>query len=41
MGKDLENEAVAAQRNSTLPEAVNLNEITNLITEVYLSFWNA
>jgi predicted nucleotidyltransferase len=41
MGKDLENEAMAAQRNSTLPEAVNLNEITNLITEVYLSFWNA
>jgi hypothetical protein len=40
MGKRLEADALTAQEKSTLPEAVNLDEITNLITEVYLSFWN-
>jgi uncharacterized protein len=41
MGKRMKAEALAAQEKSTLPEAVNLNAITNLITEVYRGFWNA
>jgi len=41
MGKHLEAEAMAAQEKSMLPEAVDLNAVTNLITKVYMEFWNA
>ena len=41
MGKQLEAEALAAQAKSKLPEAVDLNAIGNLITEIYIDFWYA
>jgi hypothetical protein len=41
MGKQMEAEAMAAQQKSTLPEAVQLDAVSSLITEVYLAFWNA
>jgi uncharacterized protein len=41
MGKQMEAEAMAAQQKSILPEAVQLDAISSLITEVYLAFWNA
>jgi predicted nucleotidyltransferase len=40
MRKNLETEALAAQKISTLPEAVDFIAITNLITEVYMGFWS-
>lgn len=40
MGKRLEAEAIAAQATSKLPDAVDLNAISRLITEVYMGFWN-
>jgi hypothetical protein len=38
MGRQLESEAQAAQATSPLPERVDLNAITSLITSVYLDF---
>jgi uncharacterized protein len=39
MGKQLEAEAMQAQEKSQLPDSVDLDAITNLITDVYLGFW--
>ena len=39
MGKQLEAEAMQAQEKSPLPDSVDLDAITKLITEVYLGFW--
>ncbi len=41
MGKQLETEALAAQEHSPLPERVDLNAVSELITQVYLDFWSA
>jgi uncharacterized protein len=39
LGKQLEAEAMNAQENSPLPDSVDIEAITNLITEVYVGFW--
>lgn len=41
MGKDLQAETFAAQQKSPLPDAVNHEAVTQLITGVYLDFWNS
>jgi predicted nucleotidyltransferase len=41
MGKQLEAESLAAMENSHLPERVDLDAVTKLITGVYLDFWKA
>jgi uncharacterized protein len=41
MGQQLQADANAAQSNSPLPQAVDLNAVTNVITRVYLEFWGA
>jgi hypothetical protein len=40
MRNQLEAEAVAAQTNSPLPDAVDAEAVSNLITRIYLAFWN-
>jgi uncharacterized protein len=39
MGKQLEEEALAAQERSPLPERVNLASVSQLITNLYIDFW--
>ena len=39
MGKQLEAEAIEAQAKSPLPDEVDLDAITKVITEVYMGFW--
>jgi uncharacterized protein len=39
MGSELQSEAYTAQKNSSLPEAVDTQAISKLITGVYLDFW--
>jgi uncharacterized protein len=39
MGKQLEAEAMEAMESSHLPERVDLNAVTKLITGVYTNFW--
>ncbi len=39
MGKQLQAEATAAQETSPLPQKVDLQAVTKLITGVYLDFW--
>jgi hypothetical protein len=41
MGSELQKAAYAAQENSPLPESVDLDGISKLITGVYLDFWGA
>jgi predicted nucleotidyltransferase len=41
MGKQLHAEAVAAQETSPLPQIVNLQAVTKLITEIYMDFWQS
>lgn len=40
MGKQLDAEAVQAQTASPLPESVDLNAISQLLSDVYLDFWS-
>ncbi len=39
MGKQLETEALAAHDRSPLPERVDLDAVSKLITQVYIEFW--
>ena len=39
MGKVLQAEALAAQQRSPLPEDVNLDSISKLVTQTYMEFW--
>jgi hypothetical protein len=41
MGKELQAETYSAQQKSPLPDAVNYEAVTRLITGVYLDFWNS
>jgi len=41
MGKELQAEALAAQSRSNLPERVDTDAVSNLITSVYLDFWTS
>jgi uncharacterized protein len=41
MGKELQAETYAAQQQSPLPDAVNYQAVTRLITGVYLDFWRS
>jgi uncharacterized protein len=41
MGKQLQTDAAAAQARSPLPDSVDLQRVSELITEIYLDFWNA
>jgi len=41
MGKELQAETYSAQQKSPLPHAVNHEAVTQLITAVYLDFWNS
>jgi RNA repair pathway DNA polymerase beta family len=41
MEKELQAETYSAQKTSPLPDAVNQEAVTKLITEVYLDFWNS
>lgn len=41
MGKQLEAEALAAQKTSPLPEEVNLAAVSEVVTTVYMEFWSA
>ena len=41
MGRQLEAEAMQAQEKSPLPDSVELDAITKLITEVYMGFWTS
>ncbi|MGH9760190.1 MAG: DNA polymerase beta superfamily protein [Blastocatellia bacterium] len=41
MGKQMGLEATAAQALSPLPEAVDLNAVSRLITDIYTNFWQA
>jgi predicted nucleotidyltransferase len=40
MGNQLQREALEAQARSPLPEAVNQNAVSELITDVYMDFWS-
>jgi predicted nucleotidyltransferase len=39
LGEQLQSEAILAQEKSPLPEEVNLKEITEMITVIYLDLW--
>ena len=39
MGKDLEADAVAASAKSPLPESVDRDRISRLVTQIHLDFW--
>jgi len=41
MGKQLQADAIAAQAKSALPDSVDLHAVSELITQIYLDFWNA
>jgi len=41
MGKQLQIETYSAQNNSPLPDKVDLEAVTKLITGVYLDFWRS
>jgi hypothetical protein len=41
MGKQLQTDAADAQARSPLPDSVDLHWVSELITKVYLDFWNA
>ncbi len=41
MGKELRAETYSAQQKSPLPDSVNHQAVTQLITGVYLDFWNS
>jgi hypothetical protein len=41
MGKELQAETYSAQQKSPLPDAINHEAVTQLITAVYLDFWNS
>jgi len=41
MGKELQAEAIQAQSTSPLPEAVDLEVVSKLVTKIYLAFWNS
>jgi hypothetical protein len=41
MGRELQAETYAAQQQSPLPDAVNYQALTRLITGVYLDFWRS
>jgi hypothetical protein len=41
MGKQLQGETYSAQQKSPLPDSVNLEAVTRLITGAYLDFWNS
>jgi hypothetical protein len=41
MGMELQADTYAVQQTSPLPDAVNHDAVTQLITGVYLDFWNS
>lgn len=41
LGRELESEALAAQANSPLPDRVDRDAISQLVTDVHLQFWAA
>ena len=41
MGKELQANATAAQATSLLPDGVDYDVVSELITRIYLGYWNA